>query len=205
MADDHKAGGIKIPGIDLELPTSRAGAWTLCVIFLCLSITAIAVTYIISHAPVENLKQVGSMMSAGGVKTYNYKGDQLSALHTRRQFQFMTPSLESWKTASDRYGVTNNTKFEWMKVSQDRIDDFGNRLIKDGFTQGWRRYPYEGQGHYRDVGWWWIITVDEDFDVDRFVKFYLNFWNTQEMYLEEFDTFGDVLPYHIIPKSQLTT
>ena len=156
----------------------------------------------------KQLEDLRKSLSEGGVKTLQYQGTTLSAMHHRRQFQFMTPSIETWEQKRVFYAVpTNPTNLPadvqkdcgWQQVTEKRIEQFGEELIKSGFTQGWRRYPYHGQGRYRDAGWWWVITVNEDFDTERFVKFYLDFWGSPEIYLEEFSTLGDVMPAKMIP------
>jgi hypothetical protein len=76
-------------------------------------------------------------------------------------------------------------------------------MIRNSFTRGWRRYPYSGQGQFRDAGWWWVITVDDSFDLDRFVKFYTEFWGAKEVYVEELNARGSVMPDAIIPNPDI--
>jgi hypothetical protein len=149
-----------------------------------------------------------SRISSGGLITRSYRGEKTD-LHRRRQIQFMTPSVETWAAKEKTYasgGENANVKLDsllWQKVDGEKIENFGREIITQGFTKGWRRYPYEGQGRYRDVGWWWVATVDEGFKVEKFVEFYRTYWGTQEMYIEEFDAHGDVMPNAIIPHPQL--
>ena len=159
-----------------------------------------------SHA--EVLKKLQENVNAAGVKVRNITGDNPTDMHTRKQFQFMTPSVETWKAKQQLYGGTSSQpvtmdQFKWQQVMEDKIENFGRQLIDEGFTRGWRRYPYSGQGRYRDVGWWWVMTVDPNFDVARFIKFYTGYWGTSEIYLEEFDTGGDVMPEKFIPNPNL--
>jgi hypothetical protein len=156
------------------------------------------------------LDKLQENVSATGVKVRDITGDKPTEMHTRKQFQFMTPSTETWKAkqqfyAGGREQAVTVDQFKWQEVTDEKIDDFGKRLISEGFTLGWRRYPYLGQGRYRDVGWWWVMTVDPNFDIARFVKFYTGYWGTPEIYLEEFDTGGDVMPEKFIPHPNLPT
>lgn len=154
------------------------------------------------------IRDLESRVSNGGLITRSYRGEKTD-LHRRRQIQFMTPSVETWAAKEKTYasGDENpNVKLDsllWQKVDGEKIENFGREIITQGFTKGWRRYPYEGQGRYRDVGWWWVATVDEGFKVEKFVEFYRTYWGTQEMYIEEFDAHGDVMPNAIIPHPQL--
>jgi hypothetical protein len=155
------------------------------------------------------LDKLQENVSATGVKVRDITGSNPTDMHTRKQFQFMTPSIETWRAKQEIYGREapdrggSLDKFRWQQVTDDKIEEFGRRLIDDGFTQGWRRYPYSGQGRDRDVGLWWVMTVDPSFDVARFVRFYTQYWGTPEIYLEEFDTGGDVMPEKFIPHPNL--
>jgi hypothetical protein len=155
------------------------------------------------------LEKVQENANAVGVKVRNITGDSPAEMHTRKQFQCMTPSTETWKAKQQLYGsgargqAVTLDQFKWQQVTDEKIEEFGRRLIDKGFTQGWRRNPYLGQGRDRDVGWWWVMTVDPTFDVARFIKFYTTYWGTPEIYLEEFDTGGDVMPEKFIPHPNL--
>lgn len=160
----------------------------------------------------EEIKSFKQTFLGGGVKTRNYVGAELSDMHNRRQFQFMTPSVETWKAKQDYYEKIPDYKngqdfrlesLKWQQVDNSKIEEFGRLLISEGFTQGWRYYPYTGQGRYRDTGLWWVMTVGDSFNVDRFVKFYLRYWGTNEIYLEEFQNSGDVMPDKFIPNPNL--
>lgn len=156
-----------------------------------------------SHA--ELLKELQQSLAAAGVKTHHFSAGRADEMHTRRQFQFMTPSSDTWRAKQEMYKQQPDAleAFRWQLVSEEKVEEFGRVLIAEGFTRGWRRYQYSGQGRDRDVGWWWVTTVDEGFDVNRFVKFYSDFWGSREIYMEEFSTLGDVLPERFIPHPNL--
>ncbi len=155
----------------------------------------------------SDIKEIETQITNGGILARRYQGDQ-SDLHRRRQFQFMTPSAETWASKESFYNASPAQNggqtiyiedFRWQQVAEARIEEFGREIISKGFTKGWRRYPYAGQGRYRDVGWWWVVTVDDSFNVDRFVDYYRQFWGTNEMYVEEFEARSDVMPDGVIP------
>ncbi len=155
----------------------------------------------------SDIKEVETQITNGGILARRYQGDQ-SDLHRRRQFQFMTPSVDTWASKESFYGATRAQNggqtiyiedFRWQQVTEPKIEEFGREIISKGFTKGWRRYPYAGQGRYRDVGWWWVVTVDDSFNIDRFVDYYRQFWGTNEMYVEEFEARSDVMPDGVIP------
>ena len=85
MTDKKNSGGIKIPGVEIQLPESGTGAFSLAVVFLGL----VAVVYIVFvHGRPENIEAIGATI--GGIHTSLYSEEgQISAAH-RRQFQFMT-------------------------------------------------------------------------------------------------------------------
>jgi hypothetical protein len=163
-----------------------------------------------SHS--TDIRELRANLTLGGVKTRKYMADALVDMHNRKQFQFMTPSVQSWNAKVEVYPQSRDPRtglpvsietFRWQKITDDKVEEFGRQLIDRGFSQGWRRYPYEGQGRYRDVGWWWVVTVADSFEVDQFVKFYSGYWGTIEIYLEEFDANGDVMPEKIMPHPNL--
>jgi hypothetical protein len=151
------------------------------------------------------LKELQQALADAGVKTHHFTATTVDEMHTRRQFQFMTPSSDTWRMKQEIYKEQPEVleNFRWQLVTEEKVEEFGRVLIAEGFTRGWRRYPHSGQGRDPDVGWWWVTTVDEGFDVNRFVKFYSDFWGTREIYLEEFSTLGDVLPDKFIPHPNL--
>lgn len=59
-------------------------------------------------------------------------------------------------------------------------------LQKDSRARGYRRYEVAGQGiGLRRDGMWWVMTVDDDYDVVDFVKAYQEFWkNEGSIYIE---------------------
>jgi hypothetical protein len=156
----------------------------------------------------DDLREMRSVLPVAGVLTRRYKANEPAQLDQRQQFQFFTPCARSWDEKIRHYHSQQGTadlpedfvaKYTWLKIDESRVDQFGNYIIDQGFTRGWRRYEFEGQGRYRDRGWWWVITVDNDFDLKRFVDSYLKFWGTTEMYVEQSAPNADVMPTKIIP------
>jgi len=154
-----------------------------------------------------DVKDLETRISNGGVLARRYEGEK-SDLHRRRQFQFMTPSNDTWASKESFYGscpalnggeTIHLDEFSWQKVTDTKVEEFGREIIAKGFTKGWRRYPYAGQGRYRDVGWWWVVTVDDSFNIEHFVDYFRRFWGTNEMYVEEFEAKSDVMPDGVIP------
>ena len=175
MSDQREPGGLKIPGVEIHLPATWTGCISLCIIVI--AIAATVVTVVMFGRP-ENIQAVGSVI--GGVQALIYDESGLSKTEFRRQFQFMTP-------------IDNPDERD------EKANAFGDELVKIGFTKGWRRYKYEGQGKTRDTGWWWTLTVDDSFNVSQFVKFYRDYWHLPDIYLEKLDTYGNVLPSGQIP------
>ena len=94
--------------------------------------------------------------------------------------QFWTPSIKT-KEADDAT--------EWEKFdSNDKLEKFADQLKKDssGKIRGYRRYEVVGAGlsHIKS-GFWWVVTVDNDYRVADLVGSYHRFWNNPEaVYIE---------------------
>jgi hypothetical protein len=159
-------------------------------------------------AELEEMKaDLQTVLTEGAVTSRRFRDGILEKTDHRRQFQFMTPSSETWQFKKDSYGESDPEgleRFDWQKgITEKKVEEFGSRMIRNSFTRGWRRYPFSGQGQYRDAGWWWVITVDDSFDLDRFVKFYTEFWGAKEVYVEELNARGTVMPDAIIPNPDI--
>lgn len=63
--------------------------------------------------------------------------------------------------------------------SDDRLNQFADRLLSDRRVIGYRRYEVVGQGlGFRRNGSWWTMTVDDDYSVADLVEVYHDFWKT---------------------------
>ena len=148
-----------------------------------------------------------TVITEGAVTSRRFRDGILEKTDHRRQFQFMTPSSETWQLKQESYVESDGerlARIDWQKgVTEEKVEAFGEGMIRNSFTRGWRRYPFSGQGQFRDTGWWWVITVDDSFDLDRFVKFYTDFWGAKEVYVEELNARGTVMPDAIIPNPDI--
>lgn len=94
--------------------------------------------------------------------------------------QFWTPSAKT-KEADDAV--------DWEKFdSNDKLDDFADQLVKssNGKVRGYRRYEVIGAGlSHSKAGYWWVVTVDNDYKVSDLLAFYHYFWkNPEAVYIE---------------------
>ncbi len=104
--------------------------------------------------------------------------EQTDPIEGRYQIQFWTPSVMT-KQSADIMG--------WEKIDTDeKLDNFADYLLKDSRVRGYRRYDVIGQGiGNRRKGMWWVLTVDNDYEVVDFVKAYQEFWkSTGSIYVE---------------------
>lgn len=104
--------------------------------------------------------------------------EKTAPIEGRYQIQFWTPSA---KTKESKDVPT------WEKVDTDeKLNKFAEHLQKDSRVRGYRRYEVSGQGiGLRRNGMWWVMTVDDDYEVVNFVKAYQEFWkNEGSIYVE---------------------
>jgi hypothetical protein len=117
-------------------------------------------------------------------KQTRYSPDgKISSETVGRQIQFWTPSEFSHSDKSlDQLG--DNDKWE-HGVTPEKLISFQELLKKH--STGWRRVEVFGVGRSQPKpGLWWIVTVDESFDMPIFIRDYATFWNTkQTIYVEE--------------------
>jgi hypothetical protein len=127
---------------------------------------------------VETLRVgIGRWEVVGQVITLD--GKEVSIPKGPIQIQFWTPSAMTKQTADAK---------EWEKFdSDDRLVEFGDKLIGARIVRGYRRYDVIGEGRgSRKVGAWWVSSNSADFKLDDFLKFYQEFWQPGEdaVYME---------------------
>jgi len=204
MENSGDKGTLKIPGVEISLPSSLWSSLSFAV--LCACITGCFAIFFIYARP-QNIESITGVLG-GGFRTLSYENQKISELHARKQFQFFTPSATSWVAKTNFYAYESmakenrekfDRKFGWQRADEAKVETFGKAIIEKNFTKGWRRYPVEGQGRNRDSGWWWVITVDENIDIKEFIHFYVDYWGAKEIFIEEFRNFGDEMPTGEIP------
>jgi hypothetical protein len=117
---------------------------------------------------------------------FERSGKIVSQTNKPRMVQFWTPSVETsnW-LEKDKNGKTREDE-QWEQVSENKIREFDELLAKMKTVDGYRRYKVYGHGQqsFRE-GWWWVLTVRNDFQIEDFVKEYSNFWGDNEIYVEQ--------------------
>jgi len=105
-----------------------------------------------------------------------------------RIIQFWTPS-EKTRRDLEKSNVTPEA-LKWQTVTEEKVNEFGVKLSKMSKVIGHRRYEVAGHGRATfKHGWWWVVTVKDDFKLEDFAKFYISYWgNPDEVYLEEYRT-----------------
>jgi len=102
-----------------------------------------------------------------------------------RLIQFWTPSVKTQRDI-EKNGVVPE-KRKWEVVTEEKVDDFGAKLAQTKGVVGHRRQEVAGQGRSGfKHGWWWVVTIKDDFDLKILAKFYSDYWgNPDDVYLEE--------------------
>lgn len=166
MNDNEKKpeGGIEILGQVFYYPQTIYGVISVaCVIAgICIIVWIIAVKA--NPKVVETIAGPFLIGRATIEKTEPAEGGYL--------IQFWTPSAKT-KESKDVAA--------WEKVgSDDRLNEFADRLLKDRRVHGYRRYEVIGQGiGERRYGDWWVMSVNNDYSITDFVKTYQDFWKNE--------------------------
>lgn len=117
----------------------------------------------------------------------------------------MTPSVDTWSYRIKTLNYVKmtkeekenfNQKYGWeQSVDSSKIEGFARKLIIDGISTGYRRFNYEGEGSsQKDIGLWWVVTVDRQNKLEDFIKFYMDYWKPSAgVYIEEIITTSDVV------------
>lgn len=168
--ENKNDGRIEILGQILWLPRTIWGTISLASIIagICTIVYIVAV-----HANPEVVKEIASTFVIGRAST-----GKTEVTVGRYQIQFWTPSVQT------KYSKDCGS---WEKVETDsRLDEFAARLLTDRRVRGYRRYEVTGQGiGHRRQGYWWVLTVDDDYTPAVFAKVYEDFWkNKGAIYIE---------------------
>jgi hypothetical protein len=118
----------------------------------------------------QNLERFLTIAQATSKKTDPIEGHY--------QVQFWTPSVKT-KTAKEFKN--------WEVVdSEEKLNDFAEVFLEDQRVQGYRRYEVTGQGRgLRREGVWWVLTVEDSYEVTDLMEVYQKFWkNEGSIYIE---------------------
>ncbi len=129
----------------------------------------------------------------GYQKRYELKDGKEISRTSFRQFSFWTPSVATKTTIYDDSKNKGQRK-EWQSLGSEEktetlslilsgtiADNDGVDWKKKGGIVGWRRYRVYGSGSSkspdgktssRKEGWWWTMTVDDNFYINKFLKLY---------------------------------
>jgi hypothetical protein len=89
--------------------------------------------------------------------------------------QFWTPSEKTCGSIGEAAGEQDN---KWMcDAAEPRVKAFGNILHRSQGVTGYRRYAEFGHGStFYKEGWWWVVSVSNDFKIADFLKTYAEYW-----------------------------
>ena len=165
-------GGIRLLGQRFSYPSTLWG--TLGVIAVVVGICFIVYTIAV-WAHRENLDalvgfKTGSVTAPGKIEVSE------GTYH----IQFWTPSVATARTRDIA---------AWEKAaSEEKLNDFADKLLKDRRVRGYRRYEVTGQGiASRKQGMWWVMSVSSDYTLEEFATAYHDHWqNDTPGYVEVF-------------------
>lgn len=70
---------------------------------------------------------------------------------------------------------------EWQNITPQKIDTFSTQLFLKYEVRG-RRYEHYGLGEdSRKPGYWWVLSVDQKFDLESFAKWYVEFFQATKL------------------------
>ncbi len=195
--DQKKESGIKFPGFEFNYPTTIYGVGTILIVSLTI-VLALLVIFVWAN----NIPELTALLPQKN--TYRSDADgNIKDLGESVQFQFMTPSPESYnyhKQICNYSKMTSEEKskfeerFEWEKdVDSLDINEFGKLILKK-ISNGYRYYNYHGEGSSQeDIGLWWVVTADPNISLRKFVTLYKDFWSPPKgIYIEEIRTSADI-------------
>lgn len=133
----------------------------------------IIVWLVVVQANPKNLETITGSFTIGRATLGKTEPDE-----GRYLIQFWTPTAKTKESKNVP---------AWEKVESDeKLNDFAERLLKDNRVRGYRHYEVTGQGiGFRRNGAWWVVTVDDGYSVSDFVKVYQDFWkNEGAIYVE---------------------
>ena len=173
---EDKTPGFKIFGQEFYYPNTWQGtvAISISAISLCV---CLAIIYI--WADDQGRAHVEKIISQ---TRYNADGT-VSSLANIKQIQFWSPSPTTYKDTNISELPENR---RWQKEGADdtKISKFSKQL--SAYSSAWRHYEVYGTGKTGPkYGYWWVVTVNEDFDMKKFVLFYSDFWGSKgTLYIE---------------------
>lgn len=167
----------EILGQKFSYPKTGPGA--LAVIAVVVGI--VIVLLVVAHTPTERLQLFIAQI-------YEHNGKPLPEgnLKHAKLVQFWTPSEETQQFLKDSSGSIVDTE-KWQEVTPEKVTAFDQQIAARKDVDGYRRYRVMGHGRTKfKAGWWWIMTVRNDFKTEDFVKDYSQFWkNPNTVYIEE--------------------
>ena len=170
---------LKIMGQELSYPETWQGTIAVSIFSIALCIS-LAIIYI--WADKDSFQHVENLFYSFHSQRYNADGT-LASSELSHQIQFWTPSLNTYRDKN-----INEIEMEnrWQKLTDNtKIIEFEKLLNQ--YAKGWRRMEVYGSGRTRcKYGYWWILTMKEDFKMQSFIALYSKFWgNTKTVYVEE--------------------
>jgi hypothetical protein len=101
------------------------------------------------------------------------------------QIQFWTPSKDTEPHVDDSDQQWQRDVIARNNVKKEN-ESFGVKLTSNSKVNGYRRHEVYGKGRSdAKSGYWWVLTVNKDYDVSEFVTEYQKYWKTKDaVYVE---------------------
>ena len=166
----------KILGQEFNYPNTWQGAVAISVSAIALCI-ALAIIYV--WADNKGRQHVENIISQF---RYNADGSFSSAANVG-QIQFWTPSPNTYSDVKIEE-LPKNRSWQKKGAKKAKVDQFIDQL--GAFSSGWRRNEVYGTGKTGPkLGYWWVVTINERFEMKEFVLFYSSFWGSNStLYIE---------------------
>lgn len=186
MADDDR-NLIEILGQRIHYPQTWQATIGVTVVTLIVAVTTAVVVWIVMvRASKERVNEIAGFVLK--ISTFSNSGG-LEEEHAGEIVQFWSPSVETCPSIQASYGQVRPDQ-QWQCIASDApAVKFGDAMMQqfDPHLNGYRRWKVSGRGRtaLKD-GFWWVMNVDDRFDIPTFVRFYSQYWkNEKPVYIEE--------------------
>lgn len=176
---DHE---LEILGQKISYPKDKYGTFSIAVIGVVV-VLSVYITLVVG-------KEATTAIANSYISGKTSDGKDLSA--RSYQIQFWTPSAKTISTPGDidqkwQIDVLNRGQIE------KENDQFGEKLTHSDKVSGLRRYEIYGKGRSTaKYGYWWILTVKQDYKIQDFVNEYKEYWKTNDtVYIEVYNFKGE--------------
>jgi hypothetical protein len=193
---------VEILGQRLVIPTTKSGVIGLLAViagFVLIAYFVVnGVVAVVTSGKSENIETLMSVFTSKEIAKTGGQPEVRREIVGNKLVQFWTPSAETQiDLAQNSLNGHVAEEDSWQKTDEKTVDDFENKLweqlhenTKNSPLHGLRRYQETGRGRtHHKRGWWWTLTMDQNFDTRELAKLYFSFWkNSNDVYVEELNS-----------------